>query len=102
MEIYRLEEDDLNRLSEKEMEKEKHLEERLVRAPSAQIGDVEMLYINNQKGTNEGGRFDILGVDEQGDMVIVELKKGAAKREVIAQALEYASKIREADYSYFQ
>ena len=102
MEIYRLEEDDLKRLSEKKMEKEKHLEERLVRAPSAQIGDVEMLYINNQKGTNKGGRFDILGVDEQGDMVIVELKKGAAKREVIAQALEYASKIREADYSYFQ
>lgn len=102
MEIYRLEENGLTRLLEKDMERERHLEERLVRASSAQIGDIEMLYINNQKGTGEGGRFDILGVDKQGDMVIVELKKGAAKRGVIAQALEYASKIREAEYSYFQ
>jgi len=102
MEIYRLDENDLTLLSEKNMDKEKHLEERLVRAESAKVGDVELLYISHQKDTGQGGRFDILGVDDQGDMVIVELKKGAAKREVIAQALEYASKIRQAEYEYFQ
>jgi hypothetical protein len=102
MEVYRLERDDLTLLSEKRIDKEKHLEERLIRAESAKIGDVEMLYVSRQRGIDEGGRFDILGVDEDGNMVIVELKRGAAKREVIAQALEYASKIREAEYGYIQ
>jgi hypothetical protein len=102
MEIYNLEENDLHQLSEKNMEKERHLEERLVRAESAEIGGVEILYVGRQKGIGEGSRFDILGVDEHGDMVVVELKRGAAQREVIAQALEYASKIRQAEYEYFQ
>ena len=39
----------------------------------------------------EGGRLDILGVDPQGRWVVVEIKKGMLRREVVAQALDYAS-----------
>lgn len=34
---------------------------------------------------------DLLGIDSNGDLVIVELKKGKTPREVIAQILEYAA-----------
>jgi hypothetical protein len=40
----------------------------------------------------DSGKYpDLLGIDSSGDLVIVELKKGRTPREVIAQALEYAS-----------
>lgn len=40
----------------------------------------------------ESGKYpDLLGIDSSGDLVIVELKKGKTPREVVAQALEYAS-----------
>lgn len=39
-----------------------------------------------------GGKFpDLIGIDSEGDLIIVELKKGKTPREVIAQILEYAS-----------
>ena len=41
------------------------------------------------------GRIDLLCLDSAGDTVIVELKKGQTPREVTAQALDYASWVRE-------
>ncbi|MGH2541042.1 MAG: hypothetical protein ACRDGK_11015 [Actinomycetota bacterium] len=41
--------------------------------------------------TEFGKTLDLLGVDEQGACVLVELKKGQAPRELIAQALEYTA-----------
>ena len=34
---------------------------------------------------------DLLGLDKDGNLVIIELKKGRTPREVIAQLLEYAA-----------
>lgn len=48
----------------------------------------------------KGGIFDILGVDERGDTVIVELKRDRAPRDIVAQALEYASEVRNVEYEY--
>jgi hypothetical protein len=39
----------------------------------------------------EGGSLDLLCIDEQGDLVIVELKRGRTHREITAQVLDYAS-----------
>jgi hypothetical protein len=36
---------------------------------------------------------DILAIDERGSMVVIEVKRGATPREVIAQVLEYASDV---------
>jgi hypothetical protein len=42
-----------------------------------------------------GGPLDILCLDSNGDTVIVELKRGMTPREVTAQALDYASCIKD-------
>jgi Holliday junction resolvase-like predicted endonuclease len=39
----------------------------------------------------EGGRLDLLGLDIQGRWVVIEIKCGALYRDVITQALDYAS-----------
>lgn len=100
MEVYLVEEDDMKRVSESELATEANLEQRLVRTDGAEIGGVEVLYIGRQGSPGEGGIFDILGVDERGDTVIVELKRDRAPRDIVAQALEYAAEIRNVDYDY--
>jgi len=100
MEVYLVERDDMKRVPESELETEANLEQRLVRTDGARIGEVEVLYVGRQGSPGDGGIFDILGVDERGDTVIVELKRDRAPRDIVAQALEYASEIRNVDYGY--
>ena len=99
MELYRIETDNMTRIKERDLEKEKQLENRLVLTETAQIGGIEIFYIGRQGKTDSGRIFDILGVDRQGNTVVVELKRGKAPRSVISQALEYASEVRNVEYS---
>ncbi len=98
MEVYRIEADDLFRIEEQELSSEKSLENYLIRADGAQIGGVNVLYIDQQGSPGEGGIFDIVGLDDQGDVVIIELKRGQSPRDIVAQALEYAASIRSETY----
>ncbi len=50
-----------------------------------------LLVIGRQVGTDFGGIIDILCIDQNGDLVIVELKRDKTPREVAAQTLDYAS-----------
>ena len=49
------------------------------------------LVIGRQVRTSANKLIDILCMDHDGDIVIVELKKGQTPREVTAQAIDYAS-----------
>jgi hypothetical protein len=98
MEIYKIGETDLRRLQEDEIETEAQLEEILVRSDGAQVGGVNVFYIDQQGTAVEQGRFDILGIDPEGRCVIIELKRSKAPRDIVAQALEYASGIRKESY----
>jgi len=100
MEVYLVERDDMKRVPESELETEANLEHRLVRTDGAKIGDVEVLYVGRKGSPGQGGIFDILGIDERGDTVIVELKRHRAPRDIVTQALEYASEIRNVEYEY--
>ncbi|MGA2217392.1 MAG: hypothetical protein ABSG51_04860, partial [Terracidiphilus sp.] len=53
--------------------------------------DSGLLVIGRQVRTAFGGRIDLLCVNGDGDIVIVELKRGQTPREITAQALDYAS-----------
>lgn len=90
----------MKRVPESELETEADLEGRLVRTDGAKIGDVEVLYIGRQESPGQGGIFDILGIDERGNTVVVELKRDLAPRDIVAQALEYAAEIRNGEYEY--
>ncbi len=47
--------------------------------------------IGSKVKTDHGKELDLLAIDDNGDLVIIELKRGLTPREVTAQALDYAS-----------
>ena len=99
MEVYLIKQDSMIQIDEADVDFEKELEQRLARTDSAEIGGVEILYIG-QQGTTEGGKiYDLVGIDQDGNLVVVELKHGKAPRKVIAQALDYASRLKHQDYN---
>ena len=61
------------------------------------ILDDDLLIIGRQVRTDFGGLIDLLCVDQNGDLVVIELKKGRTPREVAAQALDYASWVKNLD-----
>ena len=73
------------------------LEERLEDwlATDISVLDPNLLVIGRQVPTDFGGTIDLLCLDSAGDTVVVELKKGRTPREVTAQALDYASWVRD-------
>ncbi|MDE0635521.1 MAG: hypothetical protein OXI43_06680 [Candidatus Poribacteria bacterium] len=99
MPIFRLEGDDITNAKlviaqETDLELESHLEDWLENSPWALIQDELILWIDRQPSARdeEGTVFpDLLGVDAEGNLVIVELKRDQAPREVVAQLLEYAA-----------
>ena len=52
---------------------------------------LDVLVIGRQIVTDFGGRIDILGIDKDGDLTIIELKRDKTPREIVAQILDYAS-----------
>jgi hypothetical protein len=54
------------------------------------LGD-KLLIIDRQRDIPGVGRLDLLGIDNSGTLVVVELKRDLSSREAVAQALDYAS-----------
>ncbi|MDE2332852.1 MAG: DUF91 domain-containing protein [Bradyrhizobium sp.] len=52
---------------------------------------LDLLIIGREVVAPDRGRIDLLGIDEEGNLAIVELKRDRTPREVIAQILDYAS-----------
>lgn len=67
------------------------LEEWLESNPDGILEDGRILIIGRQVRTDTGGFIDLLGVDREGNAVVVELKRDRTPRDVVAQALEYAA-----------
>lgn len=49
------------------------------------------ILIGSKIKTDHGKELDLLAIDENGDLVVIELKRGMTPREVTAQTLDYAS-----------
>lgn len=75
-------------------ETEQMLEELLVRSPALLA---ERLTLVGRQVPTEGGPLDLLGVDEDGRLVVFELKRGVLTRDAVAQVLDYASHLKESD-----
>lgn len=99
MPIFRLEGDDISNAElipakETDLELESHIEGWLENSPWALIQDELILWIDRQpSATDEEGTIfpDLLGVNAEGNLVIVEFKRGRTPRDVVAQLLEYAA-----------
>lgn len=57
-----------------------------------------LLVIGQQVETEYGGIIDLLAIDSSGDLVILELKRDRTPRDIVAQALDYASWVQRMDY----
>ncbi len=68
---------------------EKLLEDMIVAAPNL-VSD-EWLLIGRQEDTGFGGRIDLLAIAPDGALVLIEIKRDRTPRDVVAQALDYAS-----------
>jgi len=59
------------------------------------LEDGKLLIIGRQVTTNLDSRIDLLGIDREGNTVVIELKRDRTPRDTLAQALEYASFVEE-------
>lgn len=67
------------------------LEEWLESNPDGILEDGSLLIIGRQVSTDLGSFIDLLGIDREGNVVVVELKRDRTPRDTLAQALEYVS-----------
>ncbi len=94
MPLFRLEGDKLIIAEETDVELEQHLEIWIENSPWAVIQDELVLWIDRQASAqDEEGTIhpDLVGVDAEGNLVIIEFKRGKTPRSVVAQLLEYAA-----------
>lgn len=88
-----IDEDTLREISGSQIAFEVRLEDWL--AKDISVLDPNLLVIGRQVLTDFRGSIDLLCLDNVGDTVIVELKKGQTPRDTAAQALEYASWVKD-------
>ncbi|MBC8343641.1 MAG: DUF91 domain-containing protein [Bacteroidetes bacterium] len=69
--------------------------ERWIKTNPKILGE-DILILGEQIKT-KSGFIDFLGIDNNGNMVIIELKRDKLPREVVAQAIDYASAVTEWD-----
>src|SRR5712671_3818159 len=87
--LYRLSGDTLLPVPGGQLSKEEMIQSWLAHQP--ELLGLDVLIIGREVVTAFGGRIDLLGMDAEGDLVIIELKRDRTPREIIAQILDYAS-----------
>jgi hypothetical protein len=80
-------------LAEVSLGKEALLEQMIKEDPT--ILSDRWLIIGRQVRTTHGGFIDLLALNQDGQIIVIELKRDMTPREVVAQALDYASWVQE-------
>lgn len=80
------------KLSGSSLTSENELEDMICKDIS--ILNEEWLPIGRQVLTEHGGQIDILAINENGNLIIIELKKNKTAREIVTQAIDYASWVK--------
>jgi hypothetical protein len=76
-------------LAAAQLPSEQLLEDTIVAAPQM-LSDAWML-IGRQERTLHAGRIDLLAIAPDGSLILIEIKRDRTPRDVVAQALDYAS-----------
>lgn len=82
----------------KEENKEIDLENLLENNPEYFFENTKILIIGRQVTTNLNTSIDLIGIDGQGNTVVIELKRDKTPRDTLAQLIEYASFVDNLDY----
>jgi len=86
------------RLAESTLRTEQELEN-MITADVSILSDQWML-IGRQVTTPYNKFIDLLAIDTYGSLIVIELKKRKTSREVVAQAIDYASWVKTLDAAY--
>ena len=101
MRVFRIGSDDhfteYKRLPFEADHEERVLEKWLKDNPDGILEGDRVMIIGRQVQTDLGGYIDLLGVDHEGNTVVIELKRDRTPRETIAQALDYAAFVNRLD-----
>lgn len=76
-------------LAESILATEQLLESMIVSDP--RLLSEQWMVIGRQEPTGLGGRIDLLAIAPDGSLILIEIKRDRTSREVVAQALDYAS-----------
>jgi hypothetical protein len=76
-------------LTETQLPAEQTLHKMIYSAP--ELLSPDWMLIGSEVPTAAGGRIDLLGMAPDGSLVVIELKRDKTPRDVVAQALDYAS-----------
>lgn len=96
MNLWKVTNNELTELPKSRLDSEERLENWI--AKDSRITGMDLLLIGKQVVTYYGGRIDLLGMDSEGNLVILELKKDKTPRDVVAQTLDYASWVKDLTY----
>jgi Endonuclease NucS len=88
--LYKLFENALAPVAPGRLAKEDMIEGWIAEQPEL-LGLDRLLIIGRQVTTTYGGSIDLLGIDDEGNVVVLELKRDRTPRDVIGQVLDYAS-----------
>ena len=72
-----------------ELTSEQQLESMIVAAPS--ILNEQWMLIGRQLNAGPAGRIDLLAIAPDGALILIELKRSRSPRDVVAQAIDYAT-----------
>jgi Endonuclease NucS len=87
--LYKLANDTPVQLSTAKLANENMIQDWIAGRP--ELLGLNLLIIGREVVATDRGRIDLLGIDEEGNLSILELKRDRTPRDVIAQALDYAS-----------
>ncbi len=89
IQVHAISDGKLNAIPSQRLPKEDDLQRWIAEDP--QLIGLDLLIIGREIYTSFGARIDILGLDQDGNLVVIECKRERTPREVIAQLLDYGS-----------
>jgi hypothetical protein len=93
MDLWKVSNNQLKEIPKSRLNREERLENWIEK--NSEITGLDILLIGRQVVTNYGGKIDLLGMDVEGNLIILELKKDKTPRDIIAQTLDYASWVKD-------
>ena len=100
MKLWQVRGKDLQEINREPLNDEQRLEDWVVKDPG--ILGIDVLLIGRQVTTANRGRIDLLAIDDEASLVVLELKRDKTPREIVAQALDYASWAKDLSYEQIE
>jgi hypothetical protein len=100
MKLWQVQGKGLQEINREALNDEQRLEDWVVKDPS--ILGIDVLLVGRQVTTSSHGRIDLLAIDDEANLVLLELKRDKTPREIVAQALDYASWVNDLSYEQIE